>query len=258
MLVFSAFVPHPPLVIPEIGKDDAAELTKTYDAMNEMSRRLSETDPDTIVVISSHGIIDSKTFLISGSINLKGSFAKFEHPELDFEFEGDLPLAKEIVLQAKEDEIKAELYQHDDEHYHLDHGVLVPLYFLKQELGSDVKILAISHTYDSRLKHLAFGESLRRVVGGSNKRIAVIASGDLSHRAFEKTGRMFDENLVNLLSENKLDEAALIDEDLLEGSGECGYLNMLILLGLLKAHAKVDVLSYEAPFGIGYLVAGFN
>jgi len=50
-----------------------------------------------------------------------------------------------------------------------------------------------------------------------------------------------------------------MDKNLVEEAGECGYRSIIILLGALDGlDWKPEILSYEAPFGVGYLVANFK
>ena len=89
--------------------------------------------------------------------------------------------------------------------------------------------------------------------------------GDLSHRlihapaGYEPLGTEFDRKLVDVVS--RLDAQAVLDLDpnLIERAGECGLRSITILLGALQGLAvKPQVLSYEGPFGVGYMVASFS
>ena len=91
----------------------------------------------------------------------------------------------------------------------------------------------------------------------------MIASGDLSHRlksespaGFDPTAYIFDDEVVDALRSNAPERIVNIDPDLRRLAGECGYRSMLIALGATRKLPRAcEVLSYEAPFGVGYLVA---
>jgi len=90
----------------------------------------------------------------------------------------------------------------------------------------------------------------------------VIASGDLSHRlspsapaGYSPKGEIFDNLLKELLSSKDTSGILNLDKELVEEAGECGLRSIMILLGILeKQNYKFKLLSYEAPFGVGYMV----
>src|SRR5207244_2534213 len=44
--------------------------------------------------------------------------------------------------------------------------------------------------------------------------------------------------------------------DMRRSAGECGYRSMLVAIGAAEgAESNCEVISYEAPFGVGYMVA---
>jgi AmmeMemoRadiSam system protein B len=143
----------------------------------------------------------------------------------------------------------------------LDHGVSVPLHFLNGE-KMDFAIVPVNYCFLSYQKHYDFGVELKEAIFNSDKRIAVIASGDLSHRlsfgapaGFSARAKDFDKKLVQLLKQRKAEGVLNIDRELIEEAGECGLRSILVLLGVFEdLNYSFQVLSYEAPFGVGYLV----
>lgn len=263
MLVSAMFTPHPPLIIPEIGGENIKEVEKTVSAMKEIGRRIVETDPETIVVISPHGLIHQSEMLIGASPKMAGSFENFDHPETFFSFKGDPSLADKIQKSSVKENIPASIIDHNSGNYFLDHGVLVPIYYLTEELGSDVMIVPISYSMLSRAEHYSFGQIVGQVIDKSSERIAVVASGDLSHRLFEKKagkiGSQFDRFLVENIQNYNPGKIINVDEESQDIAHECGYRSLLILLGVLDGKKiKTEVLSYEGPFGVGYMVADFK
>lgn len=262
MLSFAAFTPHPPIIIPEIGQDNTKYATATINSMEKLSRKIAEHDIDTIVFISPHTSLDPDHMTISYAKEASGDFAQFDCPKLSFSFEVDLDLADDIIKLAKADKLPIKLQNFRDD-FSVDHGVLVPYYYLKKHLDMAVKIIIVGFSALPRLNHLQFGQVIDKAIAKNPQNIAVVASGDLSHRILEPgaefIGQNFDKKIVAALQENKTDQIINIDEYLQEDAGECGYRSLLIMLGLLQEHQiKPQVLSYEAPFGVGYMVADFN
>src|SRR5262249_45717625 len=94
-------------------------------------------------------------------------------------------------------------------------------------------------------------------------RVAVVASADLSHRLivggpykYEPTAHTFDRQIVESIREGRADGVMNVDDDLRERAGECGYRSILIGLGSVDENPRDhEVLSYEGPYGVGYMVA---
>ncbi|MCK4267982.1 MAG: AmmeMemoRadiSam system protein A, partial [Actinomycetia bacterium] len=88
-------------------------------------------------------------------------------------------------------------------------------------------------------------------------------SGDLSHRlshegpyGFSALGSVFDEKVKEIVASGRLSELLNIDNSLSVPAAECGLRSFVTLAGLLsKLEIETNILSYEGPFGIGYLVA---
>ena len=51
-IVGSFLVPHPPLIIPEVGRGEERQIQKTIDAYKEVASRIAKLKPDTIIISS--------------------------------------------------------------------------------------------------------------------------------------------------------------------------------------------------------------
>jgi AmmeMemoRadiSam system protein A len=143
----------------------------------------------------------------------------------------------------------------------LDHGTMVPLYFLKRA-GFTGQLLPVAMGMLAPTQLYAFGRALQAAVDESGRRIAVLASGDLSHRltpdapaGYNPRGKDFDREIVEALGRGDLARIFHLDHDLCEAAGECGLRPLMMLTGALDGlRVKPQVLSYEGPFGVGYAV----
>ncbi|MCK5475869.1 MAG: AmmeMemoRadiSam system protein B [Candidatus Pacebacteria bacterium] len=261
MLKFASICPHPPLLIPSIGKNYFAQIRSTLRAMNELGNQIREREIDTIIIISPHGSIQMDAMSINSAKYLQGDFSQFDD-NTSMKIENDINLGASIKKIANSKDIPTEFMSDD---VSLDHGVMVPLFFLKKHIPK-VKIVAMTFSYLDYKKHFEFGEIIYEVIESTEKKIALIASGDLSHRlipnapsGYSPSGKKFDELLIDLLEKNKIDEILNLDSSLVEEAGECGLRSIIILLGALSnLEYKFEKLSYEGPFGVGYLVGKFK
>jgi len=144
---------------------------------------------------------------------------------------------------------------------HPDWGFNVPLFFLANDFQKETKTFLIG--LEEPEFHFEEGKKLYQQLD-KNKKYALIASGDLSHclkedgpYGFNPDGPKFDEELMESLKKKNTENIFKLDEKYPE-AGECGLRPICFILGILEASGtnwKTEVLSYEGPFGVGYLVA---
>jgi AmmeMemoRadiSam system protein B len=247
------------LLVPEVGGERIAQVSESQRALREFSSRVVAGQPETIVVISPHSPYDSRVFTARGSEQLSGDFRQFGVANVTLTFRNDLQLVAALELAA---EAEGATFRRLAREYSLDHGALVPLYYLR-EAGWAGPVVVIAFTDLSNQTHLAFGRAIRRAADALGRRVAVVASGDLSHRLiedgpyeFEPTAHLFDEQIVKAIALGDAGAVVELDPDLRERAGECGYRSIVIALGTVDSNLRDhQVLSYEGPFGVGYMVA---
>ncbi|MFA5107401.1 MAG: AmmeMemoRadiSam system protein B [Patescibacteria group bacterium] len=260
-LVVAGFVPHPPIIVAGIGQpNDLTLVTKTRQAMSRLAVLYREAKPDITIIVSPHSQLRPDFFLINTANNFYGSFAPFGHDEIHQEYAGSPKEGAELYTLVVAKNIPVNLYKEPE----LDHGILVPLSFL--ESGSKpAQLMPLSYSFCSIEQHLELGRCLGEYCRTSQQRIALIASGDLSHRLFKGApagfsprGKEFDQEIIELIGQRKYEAIASLDPDFVEDAGECGYRSLCILMGALESElAQPNILSYEGPFGVGYAVIHF-
>jgi len=264
MLNFASICPHPPLLIPTIGKSsDLNQVEKTIKSMKVLANNFKKAEIDTVVVITPHGAMLYDYFATNSSPALSGSFSYFGDFKTKFSFENDL----DFILKLKENCKKEKIPFQEIKEQELDHGILVPIYFLAKNIFG-IKLVPISFSLLDIKTHFNFGKVLQEIANNvqRTKRIAIVASGDLSHRltsdapaGYSEKGKEFDEKLVELLQKKDVNSILNMDKNFVEQAGECGYRSIIILLGALDGlDWEPEILSYEGPFGVGYLVANFK
>ena len=259
-LVFAGITPHPPILIPAIGKNNLDQLEKTKLALEQLAGELYAAQPDILIIISPHGNINPNAFTVNLAEKFTISFESFGDLSTKITLFGDSHL---ITSNKKKLRSKFNLNIIAEEK--LDHGSGVPLYYLTSHL-KEVKIVPIYFSMLDYQSHLEFGKSLKEAILETNERVAVIASGDMSHcltksapAGFNPAGKEFDEKVIALIKNRDLQGIVNIDHELVDNAAECGLRSFLILFGVLNSiNFNPEILSYEAPFGVGYLVANFR
>jgi MEMO1 family protein len=257
-LVFSAIAPHPPIMVPEVGRESIAGVANSIDAMAELTKRLIDSRAESVILISPHAPLEADSFVAYAGPDVYGDFSNFRAPQTSFALKVDEELLAEITRTAAYQSYHvSRLPEHD-----LDHGTAVPLYFLLQN-GWEGKVVSLGYSFLSDEDHLRFGSCIRSAVEQVGRPVAFIASGDLSHRlkpqapaGYNPDAHIFDEQVVDALRLNAPQRIVEIDPYLRKLAGECGYRSMLVAIGAgSDLPLSCEVLNYEAPFGVGYLVA---
>jgi len=262
-IIFGCIVPHPPLLVPDIGRGEEKRISATIEAMEKLTGKLAQQNPETIMVISPHGASYHGAMGVLTAKSSSGNLRNWGAPGPDSYFDNDLRLV--AALEKEADAAGIPLQSIGETGYDLDHGVLVPMYYLIRAVKG-IPMVPLTFCWLPLSTHFAFGQAISRAAAVTGKRVALIASGDLSHRllpgapaGYDPQGKVFDEKLVDALSRLDTNAVLNLDEDLIEHAGECGLRSIVILLGALDGLAVTPhILSYEGPFGVGYLVASFE
>ena len=257
MLLAGYMVPHPPIAVPEIGRGEERKIQATIDSFTAVAEDIAALAPETIILTSPHAVMYRDYFHISPGKGAKGSFAQFRAADVRFDVEYDEELVQAIAGEADKVGFPAGTLGERDPH--LDHGTMVPLYFI-DKLFRDYKLIRIGLSGLSLEDHWKFGQLIRKAVDASGRRCVFIGSGDLSHcqkedgpYGYRPEGPVYDEKIMDVMGRGAFDELTGFDEELLDRSMECGHRSFTIMGGAFQG-TKIETrqLSHEATFGVGY------
>ena len=257
-LVFVGIAPHPPVMVPDVGGAMANEVRASIDALRDLTERIKASGAETVIIISPHAPLEASAFVAYDGPQLRGDFANFRAPQAIVE----APLDEELLDTIKDSAMKKHFPVVRLKSCKLDHGTAVPLYFLFRN-GWRGRVVALGYSFLSNEDHILFGKCVARAVEKVGRSVAFIASGDLSHRlttsapaGFHPNAHLFDQEVVEALRAGEPERIININSNLRRLAGECGYRSMLVAFGVaVESEPFYEVLHYEAPFGVGYLVA---
>jgi len=247
--------PHPPLLIPAVGGDNRTRVAATVAAMERLAAETGEVDLAVVVSPHTPGFADAVG--VRSPATLGGDFGDFRCPDVGVEIDNDIEFVERLLERSAGGDGPAIEPLHDQR---LDHGVLVPLFFLS---ARRLVNLSVMREYDV---HAELGRMVRETADELGRDVLFVASGDLSHRlqpgapaGYDPRGARFDAAVVSLFAAGDLEGLRSIDADLVRGAGECGLRSFIALGAFLGDQAApARVLSYEGPFGVGYAVAAFG
>lgn len=270
MIKATFLMPHPPVIIDAIGQGNEKLCQDVIDGLQQASERIGQIKPKTILVITPHGPVFSDGIAIGYDRKLKGDFGNFGYKEITNEKLNDLELVDEIIFESGKIGVPClKLNDKNVEYFRiskaLDHGVLVPLHFVDQAY-QDYDLIHVTYGLFDSVKLYEFGQVIKRCADKLNRDLVVIASGDMSHclkddgpYKYHPDGIRFDKKVQEYLLEKNLEALMFFDEDLQKHAGECGKRSIDIMLGCLDGSSyDVTRYAYNGPFGVGYLVMGFE
>lgn len=203
-IVFACVSPHPPIILPDVGRDeDRKKVKKTIESLELLGKKLKEINPDSIIISAPHP----------------------------------------------------------------DWGFNVPLHFLAPDFKGKLEQFLVD--LEPPEFYFAEGKKFYQKIyrGLTPVKLALIASGDMSHclkkegpYGFHPDGPKFDQKLIKALKHKNIETILKLDEMYPE-AGECGLRSFCFLLGILEASGlnwQPEILSYEGPFGVGYLAVNFK
>ncbi len=203
-VVFAGIAPHPPIMIPEVGREAIADVRSSISAMAKL------------------------TVAYDGP-QLYGDFGDFRAPAAAVSAELDDELLTEIVRAAAAENLLTLRIGGRE----LDHGTAVPLYFLQRN-GWSGRVVALGYSFLSNEDHVRFGKCIRAAVDKLGRPVAFIASGDLSHRlkpeapaGFNPQAHLFDEEVVDAIRSCATRRIVDLDPELRRMAGECGYRSVI-------------------------------
>ena len=270
MPVLGAFmVPHPPIILPEVGRGEEEKIIETTRAYEEVARQIADLKPDTIIITSPHSIMYSDYFHISPGSSARGDMSRFYAPQVRFEEEYDTDLVYEICRVAQQQAI-SEIQEFPagtdgERDKSLDHGTMIPLYFIRKQYN-DFKLVRIGLSGLSLPMHYEFGQIIQKAIDNTGRRVVFVGSGDLSHKmkaegpyGYAKEGPEYDDRIMEVCGSGDFEKLFDFGEDFCDKAAECGHRSFVIMAGALDGYGvKATKLSHEATFGVGYGICTFE
>jgi AmmeMemoRadiSam system protein A len=255
MWLWGCLTPHPPIIISKVGRGNEKEARSTIKAMEDLSEFASNKVPDVLLVLSPHASFNKGLNLLLAE-EYEGSMSMFGVPEEKLKLKGN-PEKGTKLANFLSSSIRVSIGS--SEKALIDHGSFVPLHFLKKREGFSPSViianpvgLTYREAYNAGTKLRDFEDDLSW---------SLLASGDLSHSlkpgapsGFHPDGQQLDKKIIQSLENNDPSGLLELSEIFVNNAAECGVRSVLFLLGLFSDR-KINILSYEGPFGVGYCVA---
>ena len=262
----AVMVPHPPLIIPQVGRGEEKLIQSTIDAYRAASRFIRESAPDVLVITTPHSEMYADYFHISPGESAAGDFSQYRASDVCVNVKYDTEFVSELCRAAREHKFSAGT--RGQKNASLDHATMIPLCFLKEAYGDKPlpPIVRIGLSGLPLQEHYRLGMLIRASAEKLGRRVSIVASGDLSHRlkqdgpyGYKAEGPEYDKRIMDVMSRAAFGELFGFSDQFCESAGECGHRSFTIMAGCFDVQAVTGkVLSYEGPFGVGYGVCLFT
>lgn len=263
MIVKAVMVPHPPIALHEVGRGEEEKISATLNAFKAAMKEIADSGPETVIVLSPHAVMYRDWFNVSSGKKASGSMARFHAGSVKFEKEYDTELTALLDRMFEQDGFAAGTEYDRDRA--LDHGTMVPLYFLDQ-FTEDYRLVRIGLSGLSLPMHYRLGQYIKAASDQLGRRIAVIGSGDLAHcqkedgpYGFKPEGPAYDERIMKDMGNADFKALFSYSPAFLDACMECGHRSFVIMAGILDGiRVTPHVLSHEATFGVGYGIITYD
>lgn len=261
--VYACITPHGGEIIPDLCGSQPERMKLTRENMIKLGEEMRAAQPETIIVLTPHGVRIDGQFSISNSERMVGSVGE-NGREFQLERMVDRELASSIAEVASEKNLPVASINYGTSAgpiscLPMDWGVIVPLAFMP-----DVQIVVITPTRELPFEaHYRFGIALREAVLASDKRIALVASCDWAHAhdeqgpyGFDPAAKELDELVVQYTRDNEIEKMAEFYPEFIEAAKPDGIWQTMILAGAIPREIReIEFLSYEAPTYFGLMCA---
>ena len=260
MIIKAYAVPHPPIILPEVGRGEERRIENTTLSFQRMAHDIELLAPATIVLSSPHAPAYADGFYIAGGDGGYGDLRSFGIPHVREEVSLDRTFSERLAVTLADRGIYTTGTTQGRGGF--DHGTLIPLRFIHQRF-TDFKLVLIGISWLESDVHREVGKAVARIAEELKRRVVFIASGDLSHvlkkdgpYGYRPEGPVFDAEIARIFREGDLEALFHFDPAILEEAAECGLRSFQMMAGVLDgAPYESELYSYEGTFGVGYAVA---
>ena len=260
---FACISPHPPIIVHEVGRGREREVQRTIDALEQVAADIGVHRPETVLLMATHGPLNPGAFVLLTAPEAQGDFARWGAPEVSLRFQTDRDLIEAVREEAGRSELPLDAAAAWDDG--LDWSVTVPLYYLHCGMSA-APLTPMNVSFLSARKHFELGQAVRRALDRVGRRAVIVASADLSHRlsedgpyGFDPAGPELDRRVQEAVASWDAEALLTMDEAFRERAGDDAVASISFLMGALDGlKVQPRVLSYEGPFGVGYMVAAID
>jgi 2,3-dihydroxyphenylpropionate 1,2-dioxygenase len=255
-LVFAAALPHTPQLLVRPETEDRDLVLRVHAAYTRVKERLMAVRPEVIAVVAGDHVEGFFLNAVPALAIFVGNRVSGQFDRYRYTFDVHEPLARAILEQG----IEAGFDLTYSQHVALDYAFYVPLHFTMPTPALPVVPLYVNvylPPQPTPRRCHAWGLTLRHILASRPERVALLASGGLSH--YPGTDRYaspdydWDRRLLEGLAEGRGADAARLTGVELDKAGNVELRTWIVLLGAVGG-AQAEVICYEPSWHHGNAV----
>ncbi len=262
-VVGAIMVPHPPILLPEVGRGEEKKIAESDRAYRRAAAFAAALRPETIVLSSPHAVMYADWFHISPGGSAGGDMGQFRAPQVRFRVDYDEAFTEKLSRLAEREGFPAGTL--GERSAALDHGTMIPLYYIRP-LYADFRLVRVGLSGLPLADHYRLGQMIARTADELDRRVLFVGSGDLSHRLLEEgpygfapEGPAYDGRIMDVMGRAAFDELLDFDESFCDRAAECGHRSFCMMAGALDGRSlETEKLSHEGTFGVGYGICTYR
>lgn len=246
------------------------------DGYRELGNRARAAGVETFVIFDTHWIVN-QGFHVNARERHEGIFTSPELPHMlsnmSFGYDGDAELGRGIAESVRQAGLRA--IAHEEPSLGCEYGTLLPMHFINE--GGFARVLPVAaNQFASIEEGRRMGEAVRAAIDASSRKVAVFASGSLSHAFWPNAqseqglnsvngefNRQMDLRVLDLWREKRWPEFLdMLPDYAVHCRGECGMIDTAMLFGALGWDAydgEIDILTpYFGSSGTGQVNIDFT
>lgn len=183
-LAFAAKVTHvPSMFISEMPGPNNGCRKEAIEGLAQIGQRIRDLGVDTVVVLDTHWLVNSG-YHVNATSQFEGTFTSNEFPhfirDLPYAYQGNTALGQAIASFATERGVLTRA--HNLPSLDVEYGTLVPLRYMQMPPSTRIVSVAGWCAFSSIAESRVVGQAIREAIEASDSKVALIASGSLSHR----------------------------------------------------------------------------
>jgi aromatic ring-opening dioxygenase LigB subunit len=269
-VVFACIMPHGAEAIPQLAEHKQKVFSTTTQNMESIAAMIRRLHVDTVIIATPHNLRLKRNIGVILTEFTEGTL-RTENASVQIRLKCDRALAESILKEAEATGLPVVGVNYgtnegESSCMPMDWGTLIPLWFLKSHIEKLQVVMVTPSREISLQKLVKFGTLIARAAEKHRAQVAFVASADQAHThkksgpyGFHPDSAKFDQLIVDMIKQNKLEDALRLDEQLIENAKPDSIWQMAILIGILKkVPMQAKLLSYQAPTYFGMLCAAFT